>query len=181
MCCFWLEKVFCAPCNFNQNSLSTRKLYFLLNLGESFEYLGRNFNFEMDDKDHKVQIPSCLLDMLQRIDLFTNLPSNRLLLYNRWVLSKLYWLLTFTHLSKIWLIEDVDSVTARFVRRWLELPIGAILSGIILPQSKFCLNSSFHLPISYSVKMSSAVSLSLHPVIQLNHYGNLPVVQQYTV
>ena len=56
--------------------------------GESFRYLGRYFNFEMDDKDHKVQIQSCLLNMLQHIDSFTNLPSNKLLLYHRWDLSK---------------------------------------------------------------------------------------------
>ena len=42
--------------------------------GESFRYLGRYFNFEMDDKDHKVQIQSCLLNMLQRIDSLTILP-----------------------------------------------------------------------------------------------------------
>ena len=57
--------------------------------GESCRYCGRYFNFEMDDKDHKVQIQSCLLDMLQRIDSFTVLPANKLHLYHFWVLSKL--------------------------------------------------------------------------------------------
>ena len=109
--------------------------------GESF---GRYFNFEMNDKDHKVQIQSWLLNMLQRIDSFTILPSNKLLLYHRWVLSKFSWPLTVTNLSKTWVVENLDSVTRRFVRKWLELPISATLSGIILPQSKFGLN--FQLP-----------------------------------
>ena len=69
----------------------------------------------MDDKYHKVQIQSCLLNMLQRIDSFTMLPSNKLLLYHRWVLSKLSWPLTVTNLSKIWVVENLDSVTTRFL------------------------------------------------------------------
>ena len=98
----------------------------------------------MDDKDHKVQIQSCLLNMLQRIDSFTILPSNKLLLYHRWILSQLSWPLTVTNLSKTWVVENLDSITTRFVCKWLELPISATLIGIILPQSKFGLN--FQLP-----------------------------------
>ena len=33
----------------------------------SLTYLGRCFNFEIDGKDHKVQIQSCLLDMSMEI------------------------------------------------------------------------------------------------------------------
>ena len=71
--------------------------------------------------------------MLQRTDSFTILPSNKLLLYHRCVLSKLSWPLTFTNLSKAWVVENLDSVTTRFVCKWLELPISATLSGIIFP------------------------------------------------
>ena len=45
----------------------------------------------MNDKDHKVQIQSCLLNVLQRTDSFTILPSIKLLIYQRSVLSKLSW------------------------------------------------------------------------------------------
>ena len=75
--------------------------------GESFRYLGRYYNLEMDGKDHKVQIQSCLLDMLQRIDSFTILPSYKLLLYHRWDLSKLFRSLTVTNLSKTWVVENL--------------------------------------------------------------------------
>ena len=86
--------------------------------GGSFRYLGRYFNFEMDDKDHKVQIQSCLLDMLQRIDSFTILPSNKLLLYHRWVLSTLSWSLTVTNLSKTWFVENLDSITTLITKNF---------------------------------------------------------------
>ena len=80
----------------------------------------------------------------QRIDSFTILPSNKLLLYHRCVLSKLSWSLTVTNLSKTWVVENLDSVTTRFVRKWLDLPISATLRGIILPRNEFGLN--FQLP-----------------------------------
>ena len=112
--------------------------------GESCRYLGHYFNFEMDDKDHKVQIQSGLLNILQHIDVFAILPSNKLLLYHRWVLSKLTWPLTVLNLSKTWVVENLDSVATKFVRKWLKPPIGATLSRIILPQSKFGLH--FQLP-----------------------------------
>ena len=165
--------------------------------GESFRYLGRYFNFEMDDKDHKVQIQSCLLNMLQRIDSFTILPSNKLLLYHRWVLSKLSWPLTVTNLSKTWIVEDLNSVTTRLVRKWLKLTISATLSEIILPPSKFGLN--FQLPstkfvqcqnVLHSVLTSSSIdtinslwkSTSCGTNIQYDIYQNtkqvLKVVQQ---
>ena len=99
---------------FGLKNYSTRSMQFQLTLfieneivpsvksGESFRYLGRSFNFEMVDKDHKLQIQSYLLDMLQLLDSFAILPSNKLLLYHLWVLSKLSW---------TWDVENVDSVT----------------------------------------------------------------------
>ena len=44
------------------------------------------------------------------------------------------------NLAKTWVIENLDSITIRFIRQWLDLPISAILSGIILPCNQFFLN-----------------------------------------
>ena len=41
---------------------------------------------------------------------------------------------------KTWVIKNLDPVIARFVRKWLELPINATPSGIILPHNNFSLN-----------------------------------------
>ena len=63
-----------------------------------------------------------------------------ILLYQRYVLSKLSWHLTVANLAKTWVIENLDSITIRFIRQWLDLPISATLSGIILPCNQFGLN-----------------------------------------
>ena len=112
----------------------------VVNSGESFKYLGRYFNFEMDNEKHKDHLKSCLLDMMKLIDSLRILPKNRLLLYQRYVLSKLSWHLTVADLSKTWVIENLDNVVVRFVRQWLDLPISATLSGISLPRNKFGLS-----------------------------------------
>ena len=114
---FGLKKLSTRSMQFQPKLFINKEIVSSVKSGELFRYLGRYFNLEMDDKDHKVQVQSCLLNMLQRIDSFTILPSNKLLLYHRWVLSKLSWPLTVTNLSKTLVVENLDSVTTRFVRK----------------------------------------------------------------
>ena len=101
--------------------------------GKSFKYLGRYFNFEMDNEVHKEKLKSSLPDMSSRFDALSVLPKNKLLLYQLYILSKLSWHLTVATLAKTWVIQHLDNVVTRFVRQWLDLPISATLSGIILP------------------------------------------------
>ena len=108
--------------------------------GDSFKYLGRYFNFEMDNEVHKEKLKSSLPDMSTRIDALPVLPKNKLLLYQRYILSKLSWHLTVATLPKPWVIQNLDNVVTRFVRQWLDLPISATLSCIILPNNEFGLN-----------------------------------------
>ena len=68
--------------------------------GESFKYLGRYFNFEMDNKVHKEKLQSSLVDMLTNNDSLSLLPKNKLLLYQRYLLLKLSWHLTVANLAK---------------------------------------------------------------------------------
>ena len=44
--------------------------------GESFKYLGRYFNFEMNNKVHEEKLQSSLFDMLKNIDGISILPKN---------------------------------------------------------------------------------------------------------
>jgi len=85
--------------------------------GESFKYLGRYFNFEIDNKVHKEKLQSSLVDMLTNIDSLSILPKKKLLLYQRYLLSKLSWHLTVANLAKTWVIENLDSITIRFIRQ----------------------------------------------------------------
>ena len=111
--------------------------------GVSFKYLGRYFNFEMDNKVHEEKLQSSLVDMLTNIDSFSILPKSKLLLYQIYLLSKLSWHFTVANLAKTWVIENLDSITIPFLRQWFDLSISATLSGIILPCNQFGLNLQF--------------------------------------
>ena len=84
----------------------------------------------MDTIDHMSSLLNSINDLLAEIDCLPCHPKNKLLLYHRFVLSKLSWNLTIADLSKTWVV----------VRKWLELPISAIFSSLILNISKYGIN-----------------------------------------
>ena len=136
----WNQKLSSCSLQLQPKLFINTELLPVVKNGESFKYLGRFFNFQMDNHQHKIHLESSLLDMLKLIDSLRILPKNRLLLYQRYVLSKLSWHLTVANLSKTWVIENLNNVVVRFVRKWLDLPISATLSGISLPRNQFGLN-----------------------------------------
>ena len=78
----------------------------------SFKYLGRFFNFSMDNTDHMPALLSTINDLMMKVDCLPCHPKNKLLHYHRFVLSKLSWHLTIADLSKTWVIENLapDSI-----------------------------------------------------------------------
>ena len=58
--------------------------------GESFKYLRRFFDFEMTNGSHKEKLLSMFPSLLKEIDDLPLHPKNKLLLYHRYVLSKVY-------------------------------------------------------------------------------------------
>ena len=55
--------------------------------GESFCYLGRYFNYEMTNNEHKSELVSLLTGLMKEIDLKPLHPRNKILLYSRYVRS----------------------------------------------------------------------------------------------
>ena len=95
----------------------------------------------MDNKIRKEKLKSSLSDMLYRIDALPVLPKNKLLQYQRYILSRLPWHITVATLSQKRVIQNFDNIVSRFVRQWLDLPVVATLSGISLPQNQTVLRS----------------------------------------
>ena len=71
-----------------------------------FKYLVRYFNFHMDNSDHMSILLDTINDLILKID-YLHCHPNKLLLYYRFVLSKLAWHLTIADLSKTWVVESV--------------------------------------------------------------------------
>ena len=78
--------------------------------------------------------------LLTDIDLKPLHPKNKIVLYSRYVLSKLSWHLTIADLSKTWISENLDPIVNQHIRKWLEIPISGTLSNVYLNRNKFGLN-----------------------------------------
>ena len=78
--------------------------------------------------------------LLNRIDCLSCHPKNKLLIYHRFVLSKLSWHLTVADLSKTCVVQNLDNIVTKYVRQWLDLPISATLSTLVLQKSKYGIN-----------------------------------------
>ena len=137
---FGIKKFSTRSLQFQPKLLINSKSVPTVKNGESFKYLGRFFNFEMSNKDHQDLLLSSLHDMLQTVDSLHIHPKNKLLLYHRYILSKLSWHLTVADLSKTWICEHLDNVVTKYIRQWLDLPISATLSAIILSHKNFGLS-----------------------------------------
>ena len=98
----------------------------------------------MDNNDHKESLKSSLQSMLKTVDSLHVHPKDKLLLYHRYVLSKLSWHFTVKDLGKTWISETLDNIVSKYIRQWLEFPISATLSSIVLSSTKFGL--AFQLP-----------------------------------
>ena len=109
-------------------------------LGKSFRYLGRYFDFNMSDEDHKSEVYDTLTNILNEIDNLPLHPKNKILLYSRYVLSKISWHFTVSDIGKTWVNEKLDNIASTYIRKWLELPISATLSNVLLPRNKCGLN-----------------------------------------
>ena len=73
--------------------------------GESFRYLGRYFNFNMSDEKHQSEICDLFNNIISKIDELHLHPRNKILLYSRYLLSKISWDFTITDISQTWVCE----------------------------------------------------------------------------
>ena len=107
---FGIKKATTKSIQFLPKLLINNRLLPKINIGESFQYLGRYFDFEMSNNNHKEELTSLVNEIMTDIDLKPLHPKNKLLLYSRYVLSKLSWHFTVATLSKTWVTENIDPI-----------------------------------------------------------------------
>ena len=71
-----------------------------IDIGKSFRYLGRHFNYNMDNQIHMSEVLNLLLALMNIVDSLSCHPKNKLLIYHQFVLPKLSWHLTVADLCK---------------------------------------------------------------------------------
>ena len=94
----------------------------------------------MSDEEHKSELVKVFNDIMYKIDELPLHPKNKIILYSRYFLSEISWNFTVSDISKTWICETLDGIASKYFQKWLELPVFATLSNVLLPQSKFGLN-----------------------------------------
>ncbi len=94
----------------------------------------------MSDEQHKSELKTLVDELMTNIDSKPLHPKYKILIYSRYVLSKLSWHFTVTNLSKTWVVENIDSIVNSYIRKWLDIPISGTLSTVFLTRNKFGLN-----------------------------------------
>ena len=94
----------------------------------------------MSNNKHISELTDSLNATLSEIDLLPLHPKNKLLLYNKYLFSKLSWHFKVANLPKTGVGEHLDNNVVKYLREWLELPVSTTLSNIVLPYNKHGLN-----------------------------------------
>ena len=106
-------------------------------IGNSFKYLGCNFNFLMDNIDHMSAVLHLITGLMRKIDEIPCHPKNKLMLFHRFVLYKISWHSTIADPGKTWIAGNIDNLVSKYIRQWLEPPIRTTLSTLVLSKSKY--------------------------------------------
>ena len=91
----------------------------------------------MSYENHKIKLLSLFMSLLKDIDGLHLHPKNKLILFHKYVLSKVSWHFTVADLSRTWVIENIDNLVSKYIRLWLDLPISATLTSIVLSENQF--------------------------------------------
>ena len=138
-------------------------------MGKSFRYLGRYFDFNMSDEEHKSELLDVFNDIMNKINELPLHPKNKILLYSCYLLSNISWDFTVSDISKNWICETFDGIASKYIRKWLELPVSAILSNVLLPQSKFGLNIILPSTKFIQCQTVSRSALKYSPNVDINN------------
>ena len=102
-----------------------------------FKYLSRHFDYKMKNNQHKDALLSDRKDIMKEIDDLPLHPKNNMLIYHRYVLSKLSWNLSIADIDITWVKQSLDSIVNQYARSWQEIPIAGTLDIIQLSKIKF--------------------------------------------
>ena len=134
---FGIKKTVTRSVQFKPKLFLVREQVPTVDMDKSFKYLGRWYNFEMDNAEHKANIIKLTNDILMKIDSLPLHPRNKILLYSQYLHAKLSWDLTVADIDKTWIVNNIDNICRQFIRKWLEIPPSGTFDLTLLSREKF--------------------------------------------
>ena len=98
---------------------------------ESFKYLGRYFNFEMDNEEHKKELVDITNKILNKVDMLPLHPKHKVDIYLKYYMSKISWHLRIADIPNTWIKQHLDTICHNKIRHWPEIPPNGTLDIIL--------------------------------------------------
>ena len=137
---FGIQKVNAATVQYSPKLVTNDAVILPVRMNEGFTYLGRVFDFNMDNDAHKTSLVEKCKRILEDIDRLPLHPKHKIQLYSKFLMSKINWDLTICDINITWVKQTLDLISSSFVRKWLEIPINGTLDIVTLSKEKFGLN-----------------------------------------
>ena len=83
--------------------------------GESFEYLGKTYNFDMNCKEVQKELEDKVTNYLSKTDKLPLHSRYKIMILTRYVFSKPRWTLTLYEFPLTWLKQNLDSSVLYYV------------------------------------------------------------------
>jgi hypothetical protein len=105
--------------------------------GGYFKYLGRYFDFKMNDSKGKAELLEKVEKYLKTISDLRIRPQTKIKILDRYISSQISFTLRNYNFSSTWISEHLDALCIRFVRLWLESPISScVAEWLVVPNTK---------------------------------------------
>ena len=100
---FGMKKVGSSSRQYKPKLYINNELIPAIDINESFKYLGKHFDYSMSNQEHKDNLCNTVDELLKDIDSLPLHPRNKLLIYHRYLLSKISWDLTIADTRMTWI------------------------------------------------------------------------------
>ena len=138
--------------------------------GEDFKYLGRYFNFTQNLNKIKAELIEKVTDLLKITDSLKIKPQTKIKILSDYIPSQISFHLRLYQLPITWVSENLDAVSIRYVRFWLETPISScVKEWLITPKNKLGYGVASFSNLSEKLQLGKRIALmkSKHDEIKL--------------
>ena len=98
--------------------------------------LDKDLNISMNCGHVKEQLTNDITNYLQKIDILSLHPLQKIEICQSCAFSKLKWRFTIYHLKETQVNQNIDNQFSKYYRKWLQLPVCAKITYLFLPNKK---------------------------------------------
>ena len=127
---FGIKKSATSSVQYNPMILVKRERVPPIKIGESFIYLGKEFNFGMDHENIKEQLKADNIKYVTTIDKLPLTSLNKISMIQQYLYSKYRWLFSIYDITETWIVENMDNVIGKYIRNRFSCPFAQTLNTL---------------------------------------------------